>query len=488
MQPPEASKTPRPKGLVVVLSALSPKQLRLFKKYLQFEPFNAMPRLWELFLRIEKQVLKPQKLHLPLESLLPGSDIRPSQLNKLVTLLHQKLDLFLSLQQIQQAPHRHLPFTLHAYKELGIEPGLAEKKWRQLSKKLNAGPQSEEHFFQRYYLAQVATQIRIGPAPRTPQSNFQHIHDLGDLAYVTGKMRYLCASINEAAILNLPPPTAQVDALTPLITQCKADFPPFSQAFFLVLKLLSDSAPPPADFEHLLDYLRLHGPAINQDDLFDLYNYVLNAIYGRIDIGERVFVELAATTYASMLAHGLLTLNGVMHPRIFKNIVSINCKLQRFGWCETFIRDHQHFLKGEDALLLPRYCSGLVQFYAGDHRSSAAAFREIMLEDPEDYYWGFESRNLLLKSLFHRFDELSLEEHEELLRLVESFRMYIRRNTRLSDFHKKSYLNFIRYFASILKFKDQMPAPEVVESLLEEIQTQQFVTHKAWLMGCLREK
>lgn len=488
MQSSETSKKPRPKGLVVVLSALSAKQLKLFRKYLEFEPFNAMPRLLELFLRIESKILKPEKLHLPLENLLPGSGIPANQLSKLVTLLHQKLDLFLSLQQIQNAPHRHLPFTLHAYQELGIESGLSEKKWRQLHKKLNTGPQTEEHFFQRYYLAQVATQIRIGPAPRTTKSHFQHIHDLSDLAYVTAKMRYLCASINEASILNLAPPIAQVEALAPLISQCHDEFPPYSEAFHLVLKLLSASAPPPSDFEKLLDFLRHHGPAIHQGDLFDLYNYVLNVIYSRIDIGEKAFVELAASTYSSMLAHGLLTLNGEMHPRIFKNIVSINCKLQRFAWCGTFIKDHQHFLKGENALLLPRYCSGLIQFYAGDHFASAEAFRQIMLEDPDDYYWGFESRNLLLKSLFHRFEELSFEEHEELLRLVESFRMYIRRNSRLSEFHKQSYLNFIRYFTAILKFKDQAPSEDALESLAQEIQDQQFVTHKAWLMARLREK
>ena len=111
-----------------------------------------------------------------------------------------------------------------------------------------------------------------------------------------------------------------------------------------------------------------------------------------------------------------------------------------------------------------------------------------MQEDSEDYYWGFESRNMLLKSLYHRFDDLGLEEHEELLRLVESFRMYIRQNFRLSEFHKKSYLNFIRYFASILKFEDQLPSNRLLEELRQEIQDQQFLTHKAWLLDQIGEK
>ena len=488
MQPPLASKKQRPKGLVLVLSVLPAKQIKLFKKYLQFEPFNAVPKLVELFGLIEGKVLKTGKLHLPLESLLPGSSIRPKQLNKLVTLLHQKLDLYLSLQLIQDAPHRHLPYILEAYNRLGLGPALSEKRYRQIHKKLHAGELGNEHFFQHITLEHFALPIRIGQSPKVAKGHFQDVLQLTDLAYVTTKMKYLCASLNEASILNLPPPTDAVDHLLPLAMRHREEFAPYSEAYFLVLGILQEAGQAPEAFQKVLNYLFQHHADISQEDLFDLYNYLLNVIYRRIDIGERNFVSLAGATYDSMLELGLLTMNGKMHSRIFKNIVSINCKLQRFAWCETFIQEYQHFLEGENAHLLPRYCSGLVQFYAGDHLSSAATFRQIMQQDPEDYYWGFESRNLLLKSLFHRFERLDVDEHEELLRLVESFRMYIRRNFRLSDFRKKSYLNFIRYFSTILKFKDQVPSPEVLESLHQEIQTQQFVTHKAWLLARLKEK
>ncbi|MEM7039356.1 MAG: hypothetical protein AAF570_20455, partial [Bacteroidota bacterium] len=184
-----------------------------------------------------------------------------------------------------------------------------------------------------------------------------------------------------------------------------------------------------------------------------------------------------------------LTPDGHMHPRIYKNIVTLNCRLERYDWSLDFIQENAGYLSGPDREMLPLYCRGLVHFYSGDHRKSIGIFREVMQLDHKDEFWGFESRNLLLKSFFHDYDRLSIPEVEEMHKLVDSFRMYVQRNARLSTFHQKSYQNFIRYFNILLKLK---AAPSVTNSRLQtltsEIEQLQFITHKNWLRAALAEK
>lgn len=489
MATPRSQKSPRPKGLVLVLSAMPRKQRALFTKYLNFEPFNTHPKLPELFALIEQKILSKSEFSKKIEDLLPGSSINPTQVNKLITLLHQKLDQFLSLQQMEKSPHRSLPFILEAYQELEVEPALAEKKWRQVKKKLDAGEQSTEHLYQQIGLEHFALQSRIQEGPHATGSHFQDIHALADLAYVVTKMKYLCGSFAEASIFNLEPPIEELEKIQPLIHSMRDQFPPLAKAYEMVLDLLTHIDHSAESSQEAIEFLKARQSDINRDDLFDLYNFILNICYRRIDIGEKAFGVQACSIYDYMLDSGLLISKGEINPRNFKNIVSLNSREKRYDWCLNFIQTYQKYLPQKEDTLLPLYCEGLVYFYSGKNAQSANIFRNIMKNDPKDHFWGFESRNLLLKSLFHRYEALPYQELEELHRLIDSFRMSVRRNSKLSKFHKKSYLNFIQNFTIMVRLKEQdSKDSNSLIKLREEIKSLNFITHKDWLLEVLEEK
>lgn len=480
---------PVPQSLAAVLKAMPEKQIMLFGDYMRFEHFNNNQRLSDLHAIILAHHLKTRKKHTDWKGAIEKVGIPESQINKLFTLYHQKLDQFLSFQQIQTKPHRYHGYTLEAYHHLNVEFDVAEKKWRQLLKKLQNDSQSSEHFQQLLQLEHFFLQTRIRNAAKTQNSYFEEIHQQMDEAYLISKIIYLCASLNEAYILNQPVPNEILEQVRPLIERNQAKLPPIGQAYLMVLEILEYRNLPQTKYAACTDYIIENQKSISGQDITDLLSFVLNSSFRRIAKAENEFEQQIIDIYQYLIDLNLLLEDGLIAGRTFKNIVSINCRMGKYEWCDQFIKDFRKYLPKDEQETLPLYCQGLVYFYAENYTESAKIFKEIIRIDPDDLFWGFESRNLLLRSYYHIFDDLDMETLEEFYKLVESFKMYVRRNAKLSEFHKTSYLNSITYFSSILKHREQygtdVPFPQ---KLISELEATNLITNKNWLLSIVKEK
>lgn len=479
----------RPNILVQVLMALSGSQLDLFQEYLQFKPFNSNPRLLELFNLVRARLLETGEFSTKLSELAPFSSIPSSQINKQATLLHQKLDQFLAMEQINAAPHRSIPFVLKAYQSLFPGSEITEKKYRQLHKRLNAEVQTTEHIHAALELEHFAILSRLAGQHSKQQSAFRSTHELADRYTVTTKLKYLCASFNEARVLNLSPPVQEWTSFETILSNLKEKLGPLGLAYFKVLNLLMVPKPLARNFKETLDFIADKHPQIPKEDRADLYHYVLNVCYQKINANDEDIANLTQSIYDQMIVQGLLTLTGKIHPRTFKSIVSLNSRLGNFSWALEFVDSYRKWLPEEDIEFLPQYCKGSIYFYKKDFKASARIFRQIVLSAPEGLFWGFESRTLLLKSLYSSYHALNFDELEELHRLVNSFRMYIRRNSKLSTYYQKCYLNFIYFFTILLRHLES-PESEVPDwkKLEKEIENTDFITYKEWLLKALAEK
>lgn len=481
--------TQLPKSLQVVLGAMSDKDRKLFGRYLQFEPFNPQQKLVDLYNLIEAHFFAAKKPPLNWEEAVSAAGINPSQIHKLLSFLHQRLDQFLGMQQFLGAPHHNSSYNLKAYDALKVDYGTTEKKWRQLHKKLHGDPLSTEHLHQMLDLEHFATKARIAAQVNVEGSYFAEMHRLIDQHYLLHKLKYCCAALNEAQLLKLPFPGALARQVQDFLRGHAEALPAFGLAYSRIFALQMEPSQPLEAYEAALGQLVETERDISREDNFDLFNYLLNLCHRRIDSGDPGFEALIVRLYGQLIALDLLTVDGEIPPRTYKNIVSINCRRGHFEWCRGFIRDHRLLLPKEDQTILPQYCMGLVHFYEGDHLLSAGIFREIIRLDPDDHFWGFESRNLLLKSYFSRYQTLSQAEHEDLYKLVDSFRMYVRRNSKLDAYHQQSYLNFIQYFSLLLRHLDQQGGTkDFPAELRKAVEEEKIVTNKVWLLKMLEEK
>ncbi|MEM7040923.1 MAG: hypothetical protein AAF570_28425, partial [Bacteroidota bacterium] len=303
----EERKRPRPKSILLILAALPPKQIRTFREWLAFPGFNPKPRLLTLFDWLQQHVLSVKSTSIDAEAFARDTGILSSQVDKLSTQLHQMLDQFLAFEQLRKAPHRYLPRIIDAYNELDVDPGIIEKKYRQILKKLKQAPQTAEYLSHHTELEYAMIVTRVRHRRSGQESQFQALHQHTDMAYAVTKMKYLCASIVEAKFLNHPRPTDEIARLQPLLNTLHADFSPFAETYFRVYQLLATDAAAPEVFRETLAFLHRHQALFTTPDAYDLHNYVLNACYHHIDLGRKAFEEIAGTTYLNMLESGLLT-------------------------------------------------------------------------------------------------------------------------------------------------------------------------------------
>jgi tetratricopeptide (TPR) repeat protein len=476
-----------PKSLQEVLTAMGEKQRGRFGDYLLHELAHGQPRLLRLHALIEDHFFPQKPPLLSWEDGLSQAGIIPSQLDKLLSMLHQRLDQFLGLQQVLRAPHRHVAPTLEAYIKLKVDDATQEKKWRQLSKKLQSEPTSVELLRGMLDLEHLAIRSRISAAAPVEESHFAEINRLLDQHYLLNKLKYCCGAINEAQLLRLPFPAALVQQVEEIMRGHTEALPGWGLAYHAIYRLLVDPSQPLERYESALALLVAQAPAICKEDNFDLFNFLLNLCYRRTDVGDAGFEALVARLYRQVIDFDLLAVDGQIHPRTFKNVVSIHCRQGDFAWCRTFIAQHQGLLPDEDQGIVPAYCTGLVHFYEGEHAQAAAIFKEIIRLNPDDHFLSFESRNLLLKSYFLRYTSLTRSEHEDLFRMVDAFRMYARRNSKLDDFHRQSYLNFIQCFSQLLRHLDEKGGP-FPEALRKNIEAEKMITNKSWLLSLFKEK
>ncbi len=475
-------KSNRPRDVLVILDHLPPADLRKLRALL---PANFPGALLD---RLLGAVREEGTLEATPEELLAGFEIPASQFNKLLSQLHVQVDQYLVARFHDQYPEQGQGALMDAYQELGLPDRVVERRYRRLRKKLEGTLQSPDWVDAALGLEKAMLPYRVRHPKFQIASAFGEVGARLDEAFLVSKLRFASASVNEARIRNLAFPAqlvTQTQQLRDLLGPCQTVI---GQAYEYVFQLSSEPIPPFELFQSSIQFIQRQKEQITAQEQFDLLHFIQNLCLREVDRGHRPFVRLAADLYRYLLEEGVLTGSGTLHPRIFKNILSLHARMGEFGYCAEFVEQHGNKLPPEERSFILRYGAALIQFYQKDHLHSAAGFRSLIAETPKDLYWGFECRNLLMKSLFLRFESLSFEELDELQRLLDSFRMFVRRNATLSDSRKKSYDNFYGYFRQLVRMKEeQIEDPEKLEEMKEALEQEEFITHKNWLRGVLEE-
>ena len=101
----------------------------------------------------------------------------------------------------------------------------------------------------------------------------------------------------------------------------------------------------------------------------------------------------------------------------------------------------------------------------------------LLLREVEFSEMSYElsAKTLLLKSYYE------LNEFEALFNHAETFKLFLRRNRKISAYQKTIYKNLIRYIVKLTKlktFKQKTP-----KKLMDEIKGSQDIADKTWLLN-----
>lgn len=473
--------------LVRMLSHLSRKQLRSFKDYLSSNLFTTNKSLLVFVEYLEKKALKAPEMPLNQADLVKDTGFSNATTEKLFSQTLSLLNSFVAWEERKKDPGAEYAYTFQAWQGMGLEPELLERAYRKMKRQMGDEPASDVDIYHGLRLHHRYLQFQAGQ-PRKKQGDLFGPHlEMLDTFYLVSKLKYLCGALSAGRVFS----KAETGIDLNLDVERVEKLPAIGKAYFKAYNLLLNPSPEPEEAQKLFDFVNTQGQHFELEDRSDLYGFLLNCSFRGFSKGILGFGLLADGIYNAMLTGGLLTATGHMPGGHFKNIVSVKVQVGKAAEAREFIEEHQELLLDSERSTLVTYTRGIVHFYFKEYREAMSRFRKIVWDSAEDLFWGLEARNMLWKSYFEAYDDLNMDEHEDMLKLYHSFRVFVSRNSRISDYHKTSYLNFIRVFNRLIHVGDDQlwvsTIPEL-QALSEETKKMEQIVHKRWIVEAIERK
>jgi hypothetical protein len=232
-------------------------------------------------------------------------------------------------------------------------------------------------------------------------------------------------------------------------------------------------------FESLTDDLAKHAKDLHLVERREAYGYAINFCIQQSNRGKEAYLETLLDLYQRALDDETLLNEGWLSQWDYKNIVTSGLRAKRFEWCGHFIETYKS--KIEPSVRDNAYTYNLASLYY-EQANYTQALKLLQHVEFSDVFYHRGAKVILLKSYYE------LGEHEALLHLCETFRMYLKRNTGLSKYHYTINANLILLTRKLADLQSRWPDMGRKDRSLQlakmraAIEEKGNVAQKAWLL------
>lgn len=404
----------------------------------------------------------------------------PNAFDKLTSHFYNFLQEFLARQELLSDPLHIQQLAFRAYIKKDFEWKEIRRRYKEASRELDKLPQTSRLLHERLAfdldLTRKSTYRNIASSER----GFELLLETLEADYVTQKLRILCAIANDQKIFASPTPNQEsLQSMLPF----RNTWPTLAKLYFEVYQLLTGAEEKNfmKRLQGLLDQQQVDSSGYPQEDMLDLYGFLLNALARKVNKGLPGTLKDLNLLYDHLLGNGALLIEGKMHSNHFKNIISVKLKCGNVQDARNCFDEFKDKIRDDSEQNVVRYNHTLI-LYAEQHLELAAQELEALCnltgDQKLDLFYGLDMRANLLKIYFDLLDKaqdtpiLWDETDEKLTRLLESFKGYIVRK-KLPGRRKNSYEHFRKHLKSLYSLtyrrEPQTDANEL-SVLKEEIQ------------------
>ena len=214
-----------------------------------------------------------------------------------------------------------------------------------------------------------------------------------------------------------------------------------------------------------------HHFSLNEQD--NLYIFLKNYCIGyQINQGNSQYFQELFELSRTLLDKGITQRNGVITPQAYKNLITVGLHVQAFDWTEQFIRDFTDLLPPEERYNALNYNLAKVFFAQGDYNRVIEQLREVAYAN---HTYALGSKLMLLKTYYELGEDRALDS------LIDSFRIYLRRNRAISREVRQQYQNLLRFVRKLFYLPPQ--SSEVQVKLRKEVEACEPLADKAWILS-----
>lgn len=397
--------------------------------------------------------------------------------------LMKLVNRFLAVEQLQTEAFREEVLTLKRTKELQ-RFSLLDNRGKRLDAKVAKHKFRDGDTHLAAYEWKSINGYRKGHTDRADTREMQAMLNHLDRFYLVEKLRHACQLTANMMQMNtsyellfLEPILAYLDSETGKELLAGGREPSIEVYYHILMSLRTpDEA---AHYERMTYYL---GEGINRlpaDHRTDVYSFASNYCIKRIMTGHANFRMELLDLYRRGITTGLMYEKGEISEFDYKNVVTIGSGTGEFEWTEQFIEENRERLpadRRENA-----YALNKARFLYSLERLDEAADLLITVTDSDIVYH-------LARVLLEVRIAYDQQNQEFALNILETFRLYVRRSTKMSAKDKRSYINYTRFTKQLVnlkhqkEFMDRAGYAKRLAALNETVGETELIVERSWLL------
>ncbi len=248
-------------------------------------------------------------------------------------------------------------------------------------------------------------------------------------------------------------------------------------AFYLVSEMLLD--PEEENFYHQLKQLLSNRfNEFSYDDLKLFYIHLRNyCIDTKINAGRSDYFKELLDLYKDQVESGIIVEDDVITAQNYKNIITVALHSKEFNWAENFIQNYTDKLPPENQDNDRNYNLAKVYFHQNQYNKVIEQLQEV---EYKNVIYSLGGKLMLLKTYFELDEFLALDS------LIDSFRIYLRRNSKIPKEVKQQYMNVIRFTK---RLSSSTPNDKInLQKIKQQVMSCKALASKKWLLEKIDER
>jgi hypothetical protein len=450
-----------------LLQSFSSLELRELRKFLTSPFYNTRSDLVQLF---DYLVAQPSASKAQVwQQLLPGQPYDDQKLRLLMSYLHRLLEQYLTVKEITSNDLGNRLHLAIAYRKRGLSTAF-ERTRSTLEKAMNEQPLRDAHFYHAHYQLtweQYHTATAQNPAVELP---LKELASSIDLFYLSSRLRMICFALAQQSVYQADNQDFMAAEVVALAESERWASEPTVAVFLHCYRMLKS---PEAEvhfqgFKQLLQQVNL---LFKVDEIRELNTFAINYCIRRLNDGQGSYLQELLDLYKSGLGSGHLIVNGVLSRFTYHNIVGAGLRSGDLDWVNFFIHEYRNALERSYRESSFSFSLARLEFA---RRRYGAVLELLQKANYRDPLLNLAAKTLLLKTWYE------LGEHDLLHAHLDAMRNYIHRK-RVIGYHRTNYLNIVRYSDKLLRLN--LNNKKEVEALKAELEKEEVLTEKEWLVG-----
>lgn len=229
-------------------------------------------------------------------------------------------------------------------------------------------------------------------------------------------------------------------------------------------------------FHDLLSELNKNASELTVADLRECYYIAQNYCALKINQGKNEYYQQVFSIFKSMVKQNILVEDGQLPEAVFKNIITSSLGVGEYDWTKEFIQNYAPFLPARIRENARMFNLAYVYFYQKNYEKVIEHLRDV---EYSDVVYALGAKSILLRTYYEQGEYLALDS------LMDSFRIYLRRNKVISKNLKREYINFL----NLVKKLTTITASDKksIEGLRRRVMETSYSMPKNWLLKKITE-